>query len=1434
MEHAGYIPGQGEDIVGVYASAAFNTYLQNVIHDFDLANPIRSMSVLLGNDKDFIASRVNYKLNLKGPAIISQTACSSSLVGICMACQSLMEYQIDMAIAGGVSIDVPNKHGFMHQETDGAISRDCLCRAFDAAASGIGAGNGIGVLVLKRIQDAIDDGDTIHAVIRGFATNNDGSDKIGFTAPSVTGQQKVIAEAVAMADVPPASIGYVETHGTGTIMGDPIEIQALNNGYGGSELPTGTCAIGSVKTNIGHLNTAAGVASVIKTACSLRDGKLTPSLHFTTPNPAIDFKNSPFYVNTELKDWKRNDTPLRAGVSSFGLGGNNAHIIMEEPPAQQATTEKMEWYLLPLSARTETALAAASDRLAEHLAATPEADIAHVAYTLQNGRTAFPNRKVVFCTDKEDAKDVLDTGNAKRTILSRQPVKDTEKQVVFMFSGAGTQFAGMGTELYEKEPVFRETVDRCSEILSPILKADLQTILYPGPEATEEALATLSQPIWAMTGIFVTEYAMTKLLESRGVTPQAMIGHSLGEYVAATVAGVFSLEDALHLVAHRGRLMAEVPEGGMLVALATEEVLREHLGNTLSIGAINGPALCMVSGPVDDMAVLEKRLKTNKIGFRRLPGGRAGHGSMLEPILDKYHQQLSQVKLSAPQIPYISNVTGDWIKAEEATDPQYWVRHLRNPVRFSEGMETILESTDRILMEIGPGQGLKTLAARHPAHTDAHHVIPTMRDARQKDPDTLVFHKAIGSLWVAGLDLDWPRATGFTGKGRRIPLPTYPFERQSYFVDSRVDKVKQAIEQANIKRPDVGDWFYVPSWKRSMSHAAWRGDVDLSKEQTWLIFMDPYGLGSMLKTILDKAGQTVITVHTGIEYTGKNDTFTLNPGRQDDYDALFRYLAAKDRVPEKIIHLWNVTPGDRMEVGIDYYETLQDQGYNSLIRLMRGVSASNLSTYEIDIDVITTNLFSVIGHERLCPEKSPLLGPCRVIPNEFPSFHCKAIDIELPDDADLLFVATTLLGEILCEHPDFRNEKTVAYRNHHRWIQDFESIPLDAEAGEAPPLRENGVYLVTGGLGGVGYVLAEHLAKTYRPKLALIGRTPLPDRKEWDRWIADHGTEDRISAAITKARRLEELGAQIMLLSVDVSDRVQMKDAANRIAEGFGKINGIIHAAGVEGGGMIELRDLADTDSNAHAKIRGTLVMEEIYQDTKLDFFMLCSSLVSFIGAVGGVDYASANIFLDTFANERRRSSQLNTIAVNWDYWANIGMGRAIFERHYAVFSDNLDKLAGEGMSEAIAPHEGVDAFDRLLSTNFPQLLVSTRDLPSLLKNLQQTTGAMREVFDHADLGEAGHPRPKLSTPLVAPRNETEQIILAVWENILGIEGLGVHDSYFDLGGDSLHAMPLVARLKDTFQIEFPLRIIYSHGTVAEMAEFVNETRQSGPQGADS
>ncbi|NEQ84319.1 MAG: type I polyketide synthase, partial [Moorea sp. SIO2I5] len=630
LEVAGYDSQTYAGAIGVYAGLSENSYARNNIYPhLENSEPGNVYQFLLGNGNDFLSTRVSYKLNLTGPSITVQTACSTSLVAVHLACQSLLSGECDMALAGGVSIQFPHKKGYLYQE--GMImSPDGHCRTFDAKAKGTLGGNGLGIVVLKRLEDAIADGDYIYAQIKGSAINNDGSSKVGYTAPSVEGQAAVISEAQSIAEIDPETITYIEAHGTATPLGDPIEIAALTKVFRGTTEKKGFCAIGSLKTNMGHLDAAAGVGGLIKTVLALKHKKLPPSLNFETPNPTIDFANSPFYVNTTLSEWNTNGTPRRAGVSSFGIGGTNAHVVLEEAPTLEPSSTSRPWQLLILSAKTNSALEIATTNLAAHLKQHPDINLADVAYTLQVGRTAFEYRQMLVCQDIDDARKALSAPETQPVFTHYQEL--TQRPVVFMFSGQGSQYVNMAQELYQTEPTFRAQIDSCSELLIPNLEVDLRHILYPQPEKIETATLKLKQTAIAQSALFVVSYALAILWQEWGVSPQAMIGHSIGEYVAATLAGVFSLEDALALVAKRGQLMQQQPPGAMLAVSISEQECQTLLGDRLSLAVINGLSQCVISGPIEAIDTLQQQLSEQKVESRRLHTSHAFHSQMMEPV----------------------------------------------------------------------------------------------------------------------------------------------------------------------------------------------------------------------------------------------------------------------------------------------------------------------------------------------------------------------------------------------------------------------------------------------------------------------------------------------------------------------------------------------------------------------------------------------------------------------------------------------------------------------------------------------------------------------------------------------------------------------------------------------------------------------------------
>jgi phthiocerol/phenolphthiocerol synthesis type-I polyketide synthase E len=784
LENAGYNSENYDGRISIYGGASVSSYfLFNLFFNHELINLVGIDQIRHNNRPDNLTTRIAYKLNLNGSAITVQTGCSTSLVAVHLACQSLLDRECDMALAGGVCISASQKVGYLHQE-GGILSPDGHCRAFDAKAQGTVSGNGVGIVVLKRLADALADGDDIHAVIKGSAINNDGSQKVGYTAPSVNGQAKVIAEALAIARIEPETIAYVEAHGTATSLGDPIEVAALTEAFRISTDKKGFCAIGSVKTNIGHLDTAAGVAGLIKTVLALEHKQIPPSLHFEEPNPKIDFANSPFYVNTTLAEWKTNGTPRRAGVSSFGIGGTNAHVILEEFPDVEtchgASLHSRPWQLLVISAKTESTLETATTNLVQHLKQHCNLNLADIAYTLSVGRRAFEHRRMVVCQDVEDAIQALESQDPQRVFTHFQESSNIgDRSVVFMFPGQGSQYVDMGRHLYEHEPIFRKQVDYCCELLKLYLGLDLRTIIYPHQQQQQAAAQQLKQTEITQSALFVIEYALAKLWMAWGVHPQAMIGHSIGEYVAATIAGVFSLEDALAVVATRGRLMQQMPSGAMLAVPLSELELQPLLSEELSIAAINGSCLCVVSGTEPAINNLQNQLNKEGIDSRILHTSHAFHSQMMNPIIEPFLGHLQTINLKPPTIPFISNVTGTWITDAQATDYNYWAKHLRQTVRFDQGIAELLKQPNRIFLEVGSGQTLSILTKRK---EQERLVFCSIRHPHHQQSDLAFLLNNFGHLWLSGVAVDW-HSFYSNEKRHRLPLPTYPFERKRYWIE---------------------------------------------------------------------------------------------------------------------------------------------------------------------------------------------------------------------------------------------------------------------------------------------------------------------------------------------------------------------------------------------------------------------------------------------------------------------------------------------------------------------------------------------------------------------------------------------------------------------------------------------------------------------------
>jgi iturin family lipopeptide synthetase A len=1405
LEDAGCDPAIFPGTIGVYAGATSNRWWQVLAVVSGKSDILGQYTAKYLFDKDFLSSRISYRLNLKGPAVAVQTACSTGLAAVDLACRGLLTAQCDAALAGAVSV-LPEmmKRGYIYEE--GLVySPDGYCRAFDARANGTVFADGGGVVFLRRLEDALCTGDSIHVVIKGFGANNDGIDKSSYTAPSVDGQAAAIEAALYMAEVEPESVTYVETHGAGTPIGDPIEIEALKTAFNTDRRQY--CAIGSVKTNIGHLDAAAGIAGLIKTILALKHRLIPPSLHFEAANPAIDFENSPFYVNAELQEWRCNGQPLRAGVSSFGVGGTNVHVILEEAPPPPISSEGRAWQLILLSARTGAALERVGRNFAGYVKANPDINLTDAAYTLMNGRRAFEHRRMLVCSQ---AKEVVETLSADETPEAKlqgetHEVKGT-RRAVFMFPGLGNQYVNMARGLYDREPVFRQEMDRCFELLDNLVDDDIRDILYPPGHPSQEGMygMEVAQPV-----IFAVEYALARLLMAWGIEPYAMIGYSFGEYTAACIAGVFSLEDALRLIAVRGELIRRIPVGAMLSVPLPREKLSPLMPADLSLAIDNGPS-CIVAGTTEAVALFEGEMKRRHALCMRLPITHAVHSHLMEPILKAFAREVGQVQLNEPKIPFISNVTGTWMSLKDAAAPGYWAKQLRQTVRFADGLEEVLKDKSSLFIEVGPGRLLSSLVRQHPDRTPRHMTVNLLRQADDEAADEYYLLKMIGRIWLYGGSVDWHEF--YAGQRRRkLHLPSYPFERRRCWLEGDPYKIRQnrvSAETRPAKKPDIADWFYLPCWKRSVISEATGGEAE--GHHRWLVLARDDPFASRFIGRLRQEGHEVTLVRPGPGFGDEKDgSYSVAAGQESGYEALLESLRASGGLPDRIVHLWSLTgeDDDKLNQGDGGLKECLDLNFYSLIYLCRALSSFEPGA-EVQVTVVTNRLQQVTGEKVWAPQRAVLLGPVLVIPVEFPRFSCRCIDTAVPQlpEEEEWWLIERLIEEVKGDMTD----PVVAYRGRCRLTRTFEPAPFRQSASTVPRLRKGGVYVITGGLGGIGLTLARHLAEAVQCKLVLTGRSAFPGPGAWPQYLDSH---DRLADKIRWLRELEALGAEVLVFSVDVTDLEGMGRVVERTRQRFGEINGVIHAAGLPGGGVIQLKTRRAADSVLLPKVEGALVLDRVLRDTKLDFFVLCSSINAVLPILGQVDYCAANAFLDAFAHYKNSVDGGCTVSVNWDAWQQVGMA--------------AEAAQGSGaenpLKDGIMPTEGIEAFSRILAkaAGLPQVVVSTRDLSARIGALRVAAAALLAgESEGPERHVTGHARPDIGSKYVAPTTAAEQRLAAVWQRLLGIERVGIDDDFFELGGDSLKALAIANVIHKETRSKISLAEFFKNPTIKRLAPY--------------
>jgi acyl transferase domain-containing protein len=1348
MEHSGYGPGTPAGTVGVYAGASMSTYLaHHIMRDPALVAAAGAFQLMIGNDKDFLCTRVSYKLNLRGPSMTVQTACSTSLVAVAAACRALQRGECQVALAGGVSMFFPQRAGYLFQEGM-ILSPDGHCRPFDRTAAGTRMGAGCGVVLLKPLASALLDRDTIHAVIRGIAVNNDGAAKIGYTAPGLDGQVAVIARAQELAQVSPDSIAYAETHGTATPLGDPVEIEALKRAFGGTAREPGFCRLGALKANIGHLDAAAGVAGLIKVVLALSHREIPPLVNFTSANPALGLEGSPFAASAAGSPWE-GGAPRRACVSSFGIGGTNAHAVLEEAPAApEAGMTGMHSdgpELLVLSARTKAALDDYTLALADHLATHPEQSLADIAWTLRVGRQAFAQRLALVAATHDEAVQAL--RHPGRPSVMNAVHEGGARPVCFLLSGQGSQHAGMGAGLYAREPAYREALDACAAALAPHLEFDIRAVMF----GTDEA--ALSDTAVAQPALFCLEYALASLWRHHGVAPCAMLGHSVGEYVACVLAGVMSLADAALVVAARGRLMTAMPAGGMATVFAAAPMIAPLLPAAVEIAAFNGPSLCTIAGPSSALDAALRQLAQAGIEARRLRTSHAFHTAMMQDALAPLTAVLAQVSLAPPQIPYVSNVTGTWITADQATSPAYYAQHLRRPVQFAAGIKTLAADPSLFFLELGPDQSLCSLALANLGPASAALVAASLPAAGTSMDDVRSMRAANGRLWLAGVSMK-PSAAG---QRRRLPLPTYPFQRRHFCAGSAVTREQRAEDSGQVR-------CYAPAWVRDDAGSA------AAVHGVWLVIGTPGVLAGTVNTLLEEAGAQPVTCAPDVPLA----------------DAL------QGRTPTGIMLLDGLDRSRATHSGRALYRTLVER-VGELERLS-GVQ-------HVTMLVATCGARSVLDEKVSDPEAVLVAGAALTLPAELSWLTLRAVDLPAatPGVQAALLLREAQVGTDGAE---------IAWRGGRRWCRRFDEIELPSHT---PVLRTDGFYLITGGLGGIGLSLAAWLASQATPvRLLLTGRRALPVHVDPE----DAALAPWARAAAHMICAIEAAGGQVSTAAADVADPAAMRAALAGAAARFGPIRGVIHAAGIPGSGKLTLlQDDADATATFAPKVDGLAVLIELLGGMALDFFALMGSINAVVPAPGVADYAAANMVLDSFAESGAHPPQWRRVfAIDWSAWAGVGMA-ANLQVPVARRAAHQTMLR-----TAIPPAVGAEMFGRILASSHQRMIVTSYDMDLAIaaaaaaRIATQASGSPEAAAAAMAVPE-GAARPELSSRYETPRGAAEAAIAHIWTELMGVPGIGANDDFFELGGHSLLATRVLSRIGQTLGTQLTLREFFDAPT---------------------
>jgi acyl transferase domain-containing protein len=1296
LEDAAHPPSTFDGAVGVFGGCGMGAYFAfNLLSNPDLVDDV-GMFLLrhTGNDKDFLVTRASYLLDLQGPAVNVQTACSTSLVATHLAVQHLLSGECDMALAGGVTIEIPHGRGYQYEPGE-ILSPDGHCRAFDHRAAGTVFGSGAGVVVLRRLADALADGDHIYALVRGTAVNNDGARKVGYLAPSVDGQAACIAEALAVADVAPSSVQYVECHGTGTAMGDPIEVTALTHAFPAAADGTPYCRIGSVKTNIGHLDTAAGVASLIKASLALQHQAMPPSINFEAPNPNLPLAGSAFQVNDSLHPWAAPTSgPRRAGVNSLGVGGTNAFAVLEEAPGAAPSTPTSGPQLLALSARNRAALDGACRALAQHLRGNPQLNLADVAFTLHRGRHAFGARRVLSAASVEEAAELLDQLDPRQVFT--HTAGTSAPPVVFLLPGGGAQYPRMAAELYAEHVLFRELVDHGLQLAEQHHGLQLRPLLFPEhADAVQHAEAELQHASLQLPTLLIVEHALARLLISWGVQPSALLGHSVGENVAACLAGTIDFADCLALVALRGRLM-DATRGGMVAVALTPDELQPLLDECrLDLAAVNAPDLCVASGSDEALEGLAARAGALGIEAHRVRIHIAAHSRLLDPVLDEFRSFLRTLRLHPPQIPWVSNRTGTWVTPEQAVDPEYWVGQLRNTVQFSAGVATVAtQHPNAVFVEVGPGKTLSSLARLNRAFTGTHAAVHTVRHPDETVADTHVLLTALGRLWATGGEFPVERAYT-SGTRNRLSLPTYSFQSQRYFIEPGQRTATASDELPLLDRLPTDQWFSEPVWRPSPVLE------QVGEPVTVLLFADQLGIADRVGAGLRQLGHDVVTVRMGDSYCMVSPTeyqLAAEHGRPA-YEQLVADLVRQGTVPDRVLNLALLAEREEFRPGLSFFHRNQELGFYNLVFFMQAWAAEGLRR-PLHLVVATANAQRATATDRVTwPEQATVLGPVLVLPHELPDVSAVALDVQLPEPptgrrgrrrgtphVDLAPLVSALLDEATAA----ASSGVFAWRPSGRFQRAHRRA---AEQPQPFPLRQHAVVLVTGGLGGIGLTLARRLHERVAAKLILLSREPLPPEDQWQHLRDTLGLDHPVVQRIDGVQALIADGAEVTVMEGDVTNIAHMRRIVASIRSTLGSLDGVVHAAGVTDDAALLQKQQIDIERVLAAKVYGTLVLHEVTADQPLQLFALCSSTSTVTGPPGQIDYVAANAFLNSFADAHGPSVR----AIGWGAWSDVGMAVEAVRRLFDDGAQRPSACTGPFFATVRTDVRGVSELDTVL-----------------------------------------------------------------------------------------------------------------------------------------